>query len=820
MSGRHVSLGSRIRSRATVPVQVLARLRDGQSRPSLTDLGQTFGTDKAGVHHYTDHYEHHLGHLRDEAFTLFEIGIGGYAKEGKGGASLRMWKAFFSRARVVGLDIQDKSFVDEPRISTYQGSQVDEEVLRRVFDDARGVGSEVRVVIDDGSHRPEHVRETFRIVFPWLPAGAVYVIEDTQTSYWPRYGGSTDRNDPTTSMGLVKGLVDGLNWEEFLDEDYEPTFTDRAVAGVHCYHNLVFIEKGRNEEGTNRHRIGRRVDLGRESRRLTGSGRAERQGADRIVEALSRELDQLRTEGRTPRVAVVEGEAGEDVAAAASRLPEVDVRRFAIRDAANVTHPALLLGRPFDVVIDDTGQADLQARRLGRFLYYARPGGIYLAPRLEELGADGSWPLADWADGLVERGRGGVQVPKRNEEDDDDLGLAHVISEVRREPSCLVVRMGRPVLAKLREVEVNRILAADPSRGRILCEVPGTVLESRCELRVSSGERPRRMPETFDVPPVFLREYADVVCRANGIVVQGDLILPDSFRHPRNPRLRNRMTHDLAPRFAELVHDRPVSFTDGSFFHLDNENSWHFGHVLTEVLSRTWGWQQAKAADPQLKALLFHKHGSELAAWERALYGAVGIGDDDLLVVDSPIGVQRLVSATPMLSQPKYVHPAVLDTWRTVGDVLLAAAPDRSYPERIFCSRRPSERRVCRNAPEVEDFFRQRGFAVVFPEDFTLPEQVAMFDHAEVVAGFSGSAMFSVFAAREPKHVVLVSPESYTATNEYLLASVRGDRLSISQSPSEIAQPESGWDVAAMRAGFTVDLDVEGPWLDEVLSMR
>ncbi|MDP2773673.1 MAG: hypothetical protein Q8O61_08955 [Nocardioides sp.] len=215
---------------------------------SLTELADHFGTDKTGMHFYTPHYERHFGHLRKERFTLLEIGIGGYARSRKGGASLRMWKHFFPNAQIVGLDIQDKSFVRAPRIDSYQGSQDDEALLRRIVAEK----APVKLVVDDGSHRPEHIRKTFQVLFPLLEDGGVYAIEDTQTSYWPEWGGSEDRHDPTTTMALVKDLIDGLNYEEYVDESYEPTYTDLNVVAVHCYHNLVFIEKGRNAEGTNR----------------------------------------------------------------------------------------------------------------------------------------------------------------------------------------------------------------------------------------------------------------------------------------------------------------------------------------------------------------------------------------------------------------------------------------------------------------------------------------------------------------------------------------------------------------------------------------
>lgn len=220
-------------------------------RPSLTEIAQRTGTDKWGVHYYTPHYEQHLGHLRDDDFVLLEIGVGGYARTGQGGGSLRMWRRYFRHAHIVGLDIEDKSFLDRPRLTTVQGDQTDLAVLESVVT-RFGVP---RVVIDDGSHRPDDIIASFEALFPLLPDGAVYAIEDTQTSYWPEFGGSEDRESPATTMGFVKRLVDGLNHEEFLDPGYEAGYTDTHVRAVHCYHNLVVIEKGDNREGSNKRKV-------------------------------------------------------------------------------------------------------------------------------------------------------------------------------------------------------------------------------------------------------------------------------------------------------------------------------------------------------------------------------------------------------------------------------------------------------------------------------------------------------------------------------------------------------------------------------------
>lgn len=214
---------------------------------SLTELAVEFGSDKWGVHHYTPRYERHFAPFRDRKLVVVELGVGGYSRRRQGGASLRMWKWFFPRAQVVGVDIEDKSFVDEPRIRCFQGSQTDAALMDRIVAE---YGAPT-IVVDDGSHLPPDVIESFRILFPHLADGGLYVIEDIQTSYWPDWQGSLDVDDPHTSMALVKRLLDGLNHEELLPP-HEPSYTDLHVVAVHCYHNLVVIEKGDNREGTNK----------------------------------------------------------------------------------------------------------------------------------------------------------------------------------------------------------------------------------------------------------------------------------------------------------------------------------------------------------------------------------------------------------------------------------------------------------------------------------------------------------------------------------------------------------------------------------------
>ncbi len=194
-------------------------------------------------------YAEFFAPYRNRKIHLLEIGIGGAGNPHKGGGSLRTWSSYFSRGKVFGIDIHDKQPHNLPgRIKTFCGDQSDVDFLKRVTSEI----GRPDIIIDDGSHRNEHVLQTLEILFPLLAADGIYVIEDVQTSYWQAYGGSSrDLDAPTTIMGTLKRLTDGLNYEELELESYQPSDFDEQIIGMFFAHNIVFIFKGDNTSGSN-----------------------------------------------------------------------------------------------------------------------------------------------------------------------------------------------------------------------------------------------------------------------------------------------------------------------------------------------------------------------------------------------------------------------------------------------------------------------------------------------------------------------------------------------------------------------------------------
>lgn len=203
------------------------------SGPSLEELAELHRTDKL-EHGYMPYYQHHFEAYRERPVRLLEIGVGP-------GGSLRVWRDYFRRGQIVGIDTADKSVFESDRVHVYQGDQTDADFLRRVV---REMGR-VDIVIDDGSHINEQVLGSFEVLFPLLSNPGWYVIEDLHTSYWSPYGGEfRDLDTGRTTTSSIKTMIDGLHCHWIPGRN--PSDRDLSINALHCYPKIVFISKGNN----------------------------------------------------------------------------------------------------------------------------------------------------------------------------------------------------------------------------------------------------------------------------------------------------------------------------------------------------------------------------------------------------------------------------------------------------------------------------------------------------------------------------------------------------------------------------------------------
>jgi GT2 family glycosyltransferase/SAM-dependent methyltransferase len=183
---------------------------------------------------------------RQMPIRLLEIGV-------QNGGSLQIWSKYFPPgSTIVGIDRDPAcaAFATETNISVRIGDATNKDVLDRILG-----GAQFDVVIDNGSHRSDHVIAAFSACFGRLSPGGLYIVEDLHCSYHSSHGGGFRLAG--SSMEWFKGLADAVNADHFepdasakLDgtEFHRLRELGGNIARITFFDSLVAVEKLTNEK--------------------------------------------------------------------------------------------------------------------------------------------------------------------------------------------------------------------------------------------------------------------------------------------------------------------------------------------------------------------------------------------------------------------------------------------------------------------------------------------------------------------------------------------------------------------------------------------
>ena len=182
--------------------------------------------------HYFPIYERCFSQWRNKTLTFIEIGV-------SRGGSLQMWQRFFGpMATIIGVDIDPAcSAHQEEGIHVRIGDQSNPDFLKSLLDEF----GTPDIVLDDGSHRMEHIRRTFEFLYPKLSKNGIYIVEDLHTAYWEEYGGGV--NNTETFINISKRFIDSLNADHSRGK-IAPDFITRHTFGISFYDSVIVFERG------------------------------------------------------------------------------------------------------------------------------------------------------------------------------------------------------------------------------------------------------------------------------------------------------------------------------------------------------------------------------------------------------------------------------------------------------------------------------------------------------------------------------------------------------------------------------------------------
>jgi hypothetical protein len=140
------------------------------------------GSDKASKHDYHLIYGAILSQP-DQVGALLEIGLGSNNEDvvsnmgslGRPGASLRAFRDFLPRARIVGADVDRRILFEEERIRTFFVDQTDLESIGAL---GQAAGADFDLIIDDGLHSPNANLAVLLFALERLRRGGWLIVED------------------------------------------------------------------------------------------------------------------------------------------------------------------------------------------------------------------------------------------------------------------------------------------------------------------------------------------------------------------------------------------------------------------------------------------------------------------------------------------------------------------------------------------------------------------------------------------------------------------------------------------------------------------
>lgn len=229
-------------------------------------------SDKFTDHKYQYAYAKYFSIMRNKKPKILEIGLGCRMHYGPG-ASINAWLAFFGKnVEIWVFEIEKDCVLNWTRrvsagasnVHGYVGDQGNESQL---LEFVKTSGGNFDLIIDDGSHRSDHQKTSFRVLFTLaLKPGGHYFIEDLfyqfatgifdkdlGVAYGPQFGGykSPDNNTVEEITLLIENLLAPwkiwahLNWEgnTKFSTPSKPIVDKNLVQSVDCFRVMCVITR-------------------------------------------------------------------------------------------------------------------------------------------------------------------------------------------------------------------------------------------------------------------------------------------------------------------------------------------------------------------------------------------------------------------------------------------------------------------------------------------------------------------------------------------------------------------------------------------------
>ena len=152
---------------------------------SLINLVNNSLTDKNTNHSYLELYEKLLSKKKETANNVLEVGIGDFNQ--KNGGSIKLWRDYFTKSIIYGLDILPRERVidellNDDRVILYTST----DAYNNDFFTNRILNKDIKFdfMLDDGPHTLESMKQFIKLYSQVMTDDGILIVEDVQSFDW------------------------------------------------------------------------------------------------------------------------------------------------------------------------------------------------------------------------------------------------------------------------------------------------------------------------------------------------------------------------------------------------------------------------------------------------------------------------------------------------------------------------------------------------------------------------------------------------------------------------------------------------------------
>lgn len=118
----------------------------------------------------------------------------------------------------------------------------------------------------------------------------------------------------------------------------------------------------------------------------------------------------------------------------------------------------------------------------------------------------------------------------------------------------------------------------------------------------------------------------------------------------------------------------------------------------------------------------------------------------------------HLIYITPVHIPPMFKSPEAMSSLRSL---LLCQQLSKEGARRLFVARKAGDKRDLRNQEDLVHECSRYGFEVIYPERYSIYEQVKIFSSAEAIIGVKGAALTNIMFCSRLSSVMVLSPANW-----------------------------------------------------------